>query len=343
MLSSTSSSRRFASAGNGATIAVFLLAFGVLAVAGEALARNVEYLEYTHPEPAEEARPEGNWYVDHGLGVNSFSHRLLYHGIGSSIDNARAADVLLLGSSKVLCAFPFEPMSAFAERHGIRYFNLALGFWESNVLAEAILERHDLRPSLVIIDGDGFFTDNPSAYGATVLTGGWVEDRRELVEARGSFFYRQTLHDFLPHFLPAIPLPIRRWKADRVTAYLRSEDHGSWWISHPLDRNLPVVEDPALGPVPPWQKRVAERVHATLVERGARVILTHVPSRWQTTTADGVAALADELGVEFVAPRLEGLTALDQLHLTPLSAERFSAAFLEELERTETFRELFTQ
>lgn len=341
MPSSTSSSRTFTGAGNGRAIAVFAVALTALAVAAEALARTVPALQYAHPGPAPEQRPEGDWYVDHGLGVNSFSHRVLYHGLGSSIENARAAEVVILGSSKVLCGIPYDTLDAFAARHGIRCFNLGLGFGESNVLPEAIIERFDLRPRLFVANADWFFTDSPSAYGATVLTDGWVEDSRERIEAQGAFFYRQRLQRFLPHFLPTIPIPIRRWGEGRVSAFLRSADTGSWLPWNAEDRRLPI--DPAsAGPhLPPWQTPIARRVKEQLAARGSALVLTWVPSPFPTSSRASARALAEEIGVPFVAPELEGLVAMDELHLNGEAAHRFGEALLRELESTALFRELF--
>ena len=43
----------------------------------------------------------------------------------------------------------------------------------------------------------------------------------------------------------------------------------------------------------------------------------------------------------FVAPELEGLVAMDELHLNGEAAQRFGEALLRELESTALFRELF--
>lgn len=341
MPSSTSSSRRFTRAGNGLAIALFAAAFTALAVAGETLARTTPTLQYAHPGPSREQRPAGHWYIDHGLGVNSFSHRVLYHGLGSSIDNARAAELVVLGSSKVLCGLPYDTLDAFAAEHDLRYFNLGLGFGESNVLPEAIIRKFDLRPKLFVANADWFFTDQPSSYGATILTDGWVEDSRERVEARGAFFYRERLQSFLPHFLPTIPIPIRRWDEERVSAFLRSADTGSWLPWNALDRGLP-VDAAARGPaLPPWQTPIARRMKEFLESRGSALVLTHVPSPFPTCSRASARALAEEIGVPFVAPELEGLVAMDDLHLNDVGAHRFAEAFLAELESTPVFRELF--
>jgi hypothetical protein len=60
----------------------------------------------------------------------------------------------------------------------------------------------------------------------------------------------------------------------------------------------------------------------------ACTILTIVPT---VKTGVGTAkAIAAALGLNLVAPRLAGLITFDQSHLDPDSAQRWSAAFLEE-------------
>jgi hypothetical protein len=57
-------------------------------------------------------------------------------------------------------------------------------------------------------------------------------------------------------------------------------------------------------------------------------ILTVVPA---VGTPMGTAkAIAARLGLKFVAPQLQGLMTFDKVHLDPQSAQRWSAAFLEQ-------------
>jgi hypothetical protein len=65
------------------------------------------------------------------------------------------------------------------------------------------------------------------------------------------------------------------------------------------------------------------------VERSC-VLFTIVPTT-ATKRAQG-EALAQRLGVQFIAPQVPGLTTFDHSHLNTDSAERWSAAFFEQAE-----------
>ncbi|HKW11721.1 MAG TPA: hypothetical protein VJO33_15145, partial [Gemmatimonadaceae bacterium] len=64
------------------------------------------------------------------------------------------------------------------------------------------------------------------------------------------------------------------------------------------------------------------------------ILLTVVPTTPALSSTDlGTAkAIANALGMRFVSPRLSGLVTYDRSHLERPSAERWSAAFLQEAE-----------
>jgi hypothetical protein len=111
-------------------------------------------------------------------------------------------------------------------------------------------------------------------------------------------------------------------------AIFRSRPTGAWRVtdfrfpSEPVsyDDNIDqneLVEYTALG---------RQFLPSLSIDRGC-TILTIVPT---VKTSIGTAkAIASGLGLNFVAPRLDGLVTFDQVHLNEESAQRWSAAFFE--------------
>ncbi|HET9869584.1 MAG TPA: hypothetical protein VFR02_03680, partial [bacterium] len=124
----------------------------------------------------------------------------LYYGIGPAVENARRADILLLGNSRVLFAFRAPAVRAFEQKSGLKVFNFCFPANDGLVMAWEAIQRNDLRPSLVVVNENQFFDLGRSPYGTgTVEEGRWGAWTR-VWEDGMSWDARCWLHRFFPRF-----------------------------------------------------------------------------------------------------------------------------------------------
>ena len=318
----SSDPRRAARAADAACTCIGLVTFVVLAVASAALWKLT---------PAASARmrvADAVWLpaADNYLaGTDTLlDHRVLYRGLFGTLEPMRRADVLFLGNSRLMFGLSEPLLSRFFEERGLRYYMLGFGYGEGNRFAEDLIARHDLRPQLVVANVDRFFTNQYSDFGASVVAETAFGSWKVLLETNAAFVVRHGLHRFLPH----VPDLCRGTLESFV---FRSKSNGSWRVPYPMPTTRHPLPPPPADPASTERPGVAARFQAELEARGARVLLTYVPTPdGSRQPAENVAA---RLGVPLLAPELPGLETFDDSHLTPQSSERFTAAFLEELGR----------
>ncbi len=101
---------------------------------------------------------------------------LFYHNIGRSIENARRADIVILGSSLVAFALSEDVIRNRLEKpYGLNFFNMSFVGVASGEFSRQIIEKYHLHPRLWIINADdgggggNFFSRNLTrAFGADV-------------------------------------------------------------------------------------------------------------------------------------------------------------------------------
>ena len=276
--------------------------------------------------------PPGEWYADYTPGRDARSHRVLWYGIGNSIENARKADVMFFGDSRSLFALPPEVTRPFFEQRGLRSFHMGFAAGERYAFALSVLRRHNLQPSIAVVDAGHFFEPGGTALAQelAVKIENWPA-QRDHFETAGEQLFETLFRPIFPHVLPMLfDHGSGRGRLD----LRRSSDDGSWLVRRYRDGTYPLISE-KVPLAEPLDLRAARRFQAHLEAYGGLLILTHVPS-----PAGGrahVVSLAKQLGVPLVAPRPDGLTTSDGVHLAPESAARFARALLKGLEQTGVF------
>jgi hypothetical protein len=97
------------------------------------------------------------WYQDlGGAAVTEIQDQdIFFHDIGSSIENLRRADVVIVGSS--LVAFAIDGTVAkniLGSKYSLSFYNLSFVGISSGEFTRRILERYHIRPKLLIINAD---------------------------------------------------------------------------------------------------------------------------------------------------------------------------------------------
>lgn len=340
MRSSTFSSSVTRRSGVRASLAWFGATLLALIVTGEILSQRVAVLAYTRvPRPA---LPAGSWYLDSRPWEQAYSHFVLYFGLGRSIDSVRRADILLLGNSRMLFAFPSDVLAPRLAKYGLSAFNLGFQHSEFNAFPERVLERNDLRPRVVIVNEDQFFTGTMSPLARSIVGRTAWDDRKAALEARAAHDWRSTLGALLPRFLPQIPVPYES-TPNMLWFTFRSEDTGGIYVEHWPDYRLPVRADRGVATITDVELRAGERFRDWLRQRGGRLVLTYIPSSIPFGTRERAREFAERLRVPFVSPQLDDLRTSDRSHLDPASARRFTDAFVEALLAVPGLREFLTE
>jgi len=305
---------------------VFGATFLALTAAGAWCARHVQSIARVTTTASPIRYPDPSWYLafDGGPQLDDY---VLYYGLGPSIAHARAADMLILGNSRVQFAFPDDALRTFEATHGVTIFSLGFGYVEGYSLPLDIIRKFDLRPKLVLVNVDDFFVDHESEFARVVRSSGRWGAVKTLWGANASA-------RLLPVFTRVFPSFVTRYD----DAYLlRSSTTGAWLPVGWPHADVPYARTTFRGGIQRYLPP-ALRFRDEMRRRGTAIVLTCVPAADEWCASTFVWVLAARLGCSFVLPRVSGLTLGDRSHLSTASAQRFAAAALGELERTREFR-----
>lgn len=300
--------------GAGAAIAVA----AVLAVTAPQAARRLDIV--THRDPPD----DGSYYLAHDRG-GAVDHYVLYHGTDrTALARLRQAQVLFLGNSRLMFALESGALRAFFQQRGLRYYVLGFGHTEQDDFPARIIAKYDLRPSVVVVNVDGFFWDGQSEWAAKVVRETWFDARKLQAESEASHWVRRRLHAVLPQYADL-------HHGGREFVVFRSRLDGTWLVANQFDEGMPFEWPPVSDRHEPSRRSLeaAETFKRDLDARGARLILALVPS--PLASIHRAQVVAAHLGVPLVAPTVDRLTTVDGSHLSPASAWRFERVFLSAL------------
>lgn len=310
--------------------ATFAATLTVVALATSAAVDRLSGLALLRPGvEAGERPPDGDHYLANDTGGH-VDHHVLYFGIDDDAQRRlQAADVLFLGNSRLMFALRPEELRPFFAAQGLSYYVLGFGFREADRFPLAILRRFDLRPKLVVVNADGFFGGGMSPWAEQVIRDTPFAARKRQWEAEASHEARRMTHVVFPHWPSILGLP-GLGNGRTFTAY-RSRLDGTWsiwpWRTASAAFRPAPLEGPGVGR---GEARDADRFAAELAQRGARLVLTRVPTPVAMPGA-GPAEVARRLRVPLVAPEIPGPTSADQSHLDAASAHDWTRAFLDAL------------
>ncbi len=276
-------------------------------------------------------RPPGDeYYLAHDRGGH-LDHHILYHGTDPvAMRHLREADVLFVGTSRMMFALRSRVISPWASANGLKYYALGFGHRDGDEWVLDVIRRHDLRPKLVVANVDGFFGQARSAWANRVRRDSMFGAGKLQLEGEIGHEVRRAIHRVIPNWIdlygrPGFPF------GNEFIAY-RSRENGVWRVT-PWPE--PTMEAPALDySVAAVGDRIGEPARAfkrELDQRGAALVLTHVP------TPDGgvgnPVAVAAMLGVPVVGMDVDGLTSHDGSHLSEESAVFWSQRLIRDLQR----------
>jgi hypothetical protein len=255
-----------------------------------------------------------------------YEHGAIYFGLEKDVvANLRSAHVLILGSSRAQLGFSSPVVDEYFSNRGLRYFNLGFNYWESDLFARRVIERHDLKPNVVIVNADYFFTNEASPAAKKVLSRskqvefeyflkGWVQHSHQDICIRNKFGIGQFLCGHRP-------------------ALYRSRLNGRTFVAS-WPRNF---QDDATKKHEP-SKDALERLIGNAVKfkkfldaRKVCLVITVIPST--TISSNPGKKIAGALNVPFILPKVKNLSYLDGNHLDEAGASVWSSDFFKKFDK----------
>jgi hypothetical protein len=267
--------------------------------------------------PAYPRQKDDAFFVTNGS--EELSHIALYHGIGSSIEHARQADILLIGNSRQQTGLLEEVINEEARKLGLKTFTIATGHADKTRFALELIRKHDLKPLVLIASGGPFvFTEGLSPWAREVMAMSTWDARKRFWERSVAWSVKSNLHQYLPRLDFFNTGPTYPW------IHYRSEETG-WW------RNA--LEPAARIPVSIQTERksyrftlpLARELKQELDQRGTLLVLTIVP--YLNTRSGHLSYLSRELGVPYILPSFDDMQTADGSHLDHSSALNYSREF----------------
>jgi hypothetical protein len=265
----------------------------------------------------------GEFYLAHDRGGH-VDHHVLYHGIDATArENMREADVLFLGNSRLMFALEPTVMREFFRGVGLDYYVLGFGHEEQDEFPLQIIRDHDLRPSVVVVNADGFFASEQSDWAAQVIEESDFDAWKVQLEAEVAHRVRRVLHRVVPHYVD-----LRRGQRE-VVLYRSSED-GTWLVANDFGEGVRFYWPGEDADAPsPEALRAAAAFKRELDARGARLVLSLIPG--PEVSLSRAQALAAHLAVPLIVPDAREVRTIDNSHLSHESAVRVVESLLARL------------
>ncbi|MCP4397464.1 MAG: hypothetical protein GY801_09235 [bacterium] len=127
------------------------------------------------------------------------SQAILYHDLDDSMENARRADVIFIGDSRMPLGLREEFLMPRAEEIGVKLFSLGFGHVEKAKFGLALIRKFDLRPRVVVVAGGPFvFKDAYSDVGEQAVRMTRWDAMKHWFEGANWWEIKRRLHSALP-------------------------------------------------------------------------------------------------------------------------------------------------
>jgi hypothetical protein len=232
---------------------------------------------------------------------------------------AKTADVLFVGNSRAQFALSSNATANWFEARAARYYLLGFAYNGNMAFAAPLLRRLQPKARVYVISVDLFFREQPTPPAQEVM-----RDSAALGKYREKQF-SQRIHSGLCARVAVL--------CGQEFAYYRRRSDGAWVVTGAEGR---FQSGPAVYSDSVDQKRLAGEIAL------ARSFVSHLPvsrdcvlltlpakgTLGPGTSVGTARAIADTLGLTFMAPQPAGLSTFDGSHLDRRSAELWSSAFL---------------
>ena len=245
-----------------------------------------------------------------------YDHGAMWFGLEPEARRAAAsAHVLLIGNSRVQFALSSPVTVRWFDERSIPFYTLGFSHYESVTFMTPTLARIKPSASAYVINADRFFAEWLSPTSRRIVN---ERDARARYDEKQ---FWQRLHKPICGAMPFL--------CGSELAIYRMVANGLWFTAGKLPNKPSGVLDGQPSDVEHWPHYIdlaKQFVDSLNVDRQC-VVLTIVPS--VGTKRAEAQAIAEALGVELIAPRVDDLATFDGSHLDIKSADRWSTAFLD--------------
>jgi hypothetical protein len=289
-----------------------------------------------------------DWFENYeGLVTRQMQDRdVFYHNIGHSIENARKADIIILGHSVLEFALVNQQIEEFERRYHIRIFNMVMPGLASGAFVRRVIKRWDIRPRIWIINTDdhpaNFFNDAMDDFAASGSSSVQLIARTP----RAVGFFNVARRDIrwaeekaAAHYLPAaVARGLLRYYDSGVSTW-RSAKNGNYNLDQVGIYNQPhapikVIRDQNCH-VKAWE---IDKARAFFADIGGTPILINVP--YEHWCPQRVRELAAALGAETIITADADYSVFDGTHMDKAGGQKYTEFLLNALQDTDSFRHL---
>ncbi len=248
-------------------------------------------------------------------GYGDFDHGAFWFDLEPEATGAaRRADLVFVGNSRLQYGLSTTTTQEWLSKNAPSFYLLGFAYHPRVLFQRALIERLKPRARVYVINLDSFFEENASVPARTVMN-----DPDANSHYRWKHFW-QYLHRGICGTIPSF--------CGNSYAIFRTRNTGMWQSSGRIIANEAASVDDKIDADMVKREVASGRKFIDGLGIDPRcVIFTLVPTvDAQTATS---AAIAKELGADFIAPELDDLLTFDGSHLDNESAERWSGAFFD--------------
>jgi hypothetical protein len=266
---------------------------------------------------------DSDYYLAYSGG--SIEHGVFFYGDEGVLKPLKAADVLFLGNSRLMCAFPRRHLQPFFEQRGLKYYMMGFCLGEHVLFPQALFRKFDLHPKLVVINTAYFFMPELSPAADEVMRTSYFDALKVRWEVQ--------LGSLTTHVIGSRTLArLLDWQDSFLWEVFRSKSDGTWLVKYLKARPKPVNSLPTVSRVFSQKELdTAKAFKEMLDRRGTKMILTDIPTRLDDR--EQARTMSKYLNVPLILVSPEGLNTVDSSHLDQKSIDFFNASFFEKLSK----------
>jgi hypothetical protein len=250
-----------------------------------------------------------------------------------AVEALRRAQVVIFGNSRAQFGFSTEAVRRYFADRSIPFYLLGFGYSDGDEFAAALIKKYRLHPRFVIVDTNPFFSGFVSAPAKGMIASGpsrlqrpidWVADWWDYLTKKAF----NSLQPVVCRLRPSLC-------TGAFQTIYRSAATGFWVVNtfvQPGNPGFPLTGKKLVTLNGRSMTADAANASRFLSELGLPrecAALTAAPST--ALDADPYASQVGSLaGIRVLMPQVDDLRTLDASHLTPSSAERWSAAIMRE-------------
>jgi hypothetical protein len=289
-----------------------------------------------------------DWFENYeGLVTRQMQDRDVYfHNVGHSIENARRADIIILGHSVLEFALVNQQIEEFEQKYHIRIFNMVMPGLASGAFVRRVIKRWDIKPHIWIINTDdhpaNFFNDAMDDFAASGsnsvqqiartsrVVGFFNVARRDIRWAAEKAVARYLPAAVARGLLQYYDAGVSTWRS-AINGNYNLEQVGVYNQSHD---SIKLIRDQDCH-VNEWE---IEKARTFLADIGGTSILINVPyERW---CPQRVRELAGALGVQTIITADANYSVFDGTHMDKAGGQKYTKFLLNALQNTNSFQQL---